>query len=47
LVEQFSFKSWENPLYETLHAGGLGFTVLDKLAEVQRSAKSWEERVKV
>jgi hypothetical protein len=47
LVESFAFKSWENPLYETLHAGGLGFTLLDKLAEAQRSASSWSERVKV
>jgi hypothetical protein len=47
LVDNFTFKSWENPLYETLYAGGLGFTILDKLAEAQRSATSWEEKIKV
>ena len=47
LVEQFSFKSWENPLYDQLQVGGVGFSMLDKMMEAKNKVLTWEDRVKV
>jgi hypothetical protein len=47
LVDNFSFKSWENPLWEHNFVGGVGFSMLDKIMEAKNKKLTWEQKVKV